>query len=154
MSDTPTRPRPAAPTDAVGDTHSGAGEGTGGHAAPAPNADQPTARLQVVPGIEALPRLGDYHVVRKIGEGAMGSVYLAEDARLGRRLAIKTMRPELAANQADRDRFVREARAAAAVEHDNIVPVWQVGEAADGTPFIVMPFLQGEMLDSRLNREQ
>ena len=48
---------------------------------------------------------------------------------------------------------MREARAAAAVEHDNIVPIWQVGEAADGSPFIAMPFLQGEMLDARLKRE-
>ena len=98
-------------------------------------------------------RIGDFTIVRVLGEGGMGTVYLAEDVRLGRKAAIKTMKPELAAKPENRLRFVREARAAAAVEHDNIVPVWQVGEAADGSPFIAMPFLQGEMLDDRLKRE-
>ena len=98
-------------------------------------------------------RIGDYVILRLLGEGGMGSVYLAEDARLGRKAAVKTMRPELAAEPADRDRFLREARAAAAVEHDHIVPIWQVGEAADGSPFLAMPFLQGESLDARLRRE-
>jgi tRNA A-37 threonylcarbamoyl transferase component Bud32 len=116
--------------------------------------DTVTAGSALPPRTAVMPeRIGDYRVLRKIGEGGMGSVYLAEDVRLGRKAAIKTMRPHIAADPDDRNRFIREARAAAAVEHDNIVPVWQVGEAADGTPFIVMPFLQGEMLDSRLNRE-
>jgi serine/threonine protein kinase len=150
MSDTPNRP--AAPPDVVSDTHSRMAEGTG-PAAPASGADSPTARLDVVPGTEVLPRLHDYRAVRMIGAGAMGSVYLAEDLKLGRKAAIKTMRPELAANREDRERFVREARAAAAVEHENIVPVWGIGETADGVPFIAMPFLQGESLDARMRRE-
>ena len=83
----------------------------------------------------------------------MGAVYLAEDAKLGRKVAIKTMRPELAAQKENRDRFAREARAAANVESDYIVPILHVGEAADGTPFIAMPFLKGEMLDARMKRE-
>jgi serine/threonine protein kinase len=99
------------------------------------------------------PQIGGFVILKLLGEGGMGAVYLAEDARLGRRVAIKTMRPELAANRLDRERFLREARAAAAVEHDNIVPIWHVGEAEDGTAFIVMPFLQGETLDARLRRE-
>jgi tRNA A-37 threonylcarbamoyl transferase component Bud32 len=106
------------------------------------------------PGEEDAPRrIGDFAIVRVLGEGGMGTVYLADDVRLGRMAAVKTMRAELAARQEIRLRFDREARAAAAVEHENIVPVWQVGEAADGTPFIVMPFLQGETLDARLRRE-
>jgi hypothetical protein len=83
----------------------------------------------------------------------MGTVYLAEDVRLGRKAAIKTMKAALAARAEDRERFLREARAAASVEHDNIVPVWQVGESFDGSPFITMPFLQGETLEARLKRE-
>jgi Leucine-rich repeat (LRR) protein len=83
----------------------------------------------------------------------MGTVYLAEDVRLGRKAAVKIMKAEVAARPENRTRFLREARAAAAVEHDNIVPIWQVGESADGCPFIAMPSLQGEMLDSRLKRE-
>ncbi len=97
-------------------------------------------------------RIGDYTILRILGEGGMGTVYLAEDARLGRQVAIKTMKPELATPE-DRARFLREARAIAAVEHDNIVIILQVGEATDGSPFIVMPFLQGEMLEARLKRE-
>jgi serine/threonine protein kinase len=97
--------------------------------------------------------LGEYVVVRKIGEGGMGAVYLAEDKKLGRKVAVKTMKPELAADQINRERFEREARAAAAVEHENIVPIWGIGEAADGSPFIAMPFLQGEMLADRLKRQ-
>ncbi len=98
-------------------------------------------------------RIGDFTIIGVLGEGGMGTVYLAEDVRLGRKAAIKTMKRTLAANPETRLRFVREARAAAAVEHDNIVPVWQVGEAADGSPFIAMPFLHGEMLEARLRRE-
>ncbi len=100
------------------------------------------------------PRIGDYAILRKLGEGGMGSVYLAEDARLGRKAAIKTMRAELATIPECRERFLREARAVAAVTHDNIVPIWQVGEATDGSPFIAMPFLQGEALSDRLRRER
>jgi serine/threonine protein kinase len=115
----------------------------------------PTATGPAAAGADPVPeRIGEYLVVRKIGEGGMGSVYLAEDPKLGRKAAVKTMRLELAARKENRDRFVREARAAAAVEHDNIVPIWGVGEAADGTPYIAMPFLHGEMLDARLKRER
>jgi serine/threonine protein kinase len=96
---------------------------------------------------------GPFTVLSKLGEGGMGAVYLAEDPKLKRRVAIKTMQPDLAKEKANRDRFEREARAAAAVEHESIVPILQVGEAADGTPFIVMPFLKGEPLDARLKRE-
>ena len=96
-------------------------------------------------------RIGDYILLRILGEGGMGTAYLAKDVRIGRQVAIKTMKPELA-SPATRERFLREAGAAAAIEHDNIVPIWHVGEA-DGSPFIVMPFLQGETLEARLKRE-
>src|SRR5688572_24810227 len=105
----------------------------------------------VAPGADG--PFGDFTIVQKLGEGGMGTVYLAEDVKLKRKVAIKTMRPELAANALDRDRFLREARAAAALESDFIVPILHVGEAPDGTPFIVMPFLKGESLDVRLKRE-
>jgi serine/threonine protein kinase len=126
---------------------------------PAPRGGTPSQEavtlLGGAPGGEPLPaRIGGYTVLRKLGEGGMGAVYLAEDPQLGRKVALKTMKRALAANKENRDRFAREARAAAAVEHDNIVPIWQVGVAADGTPFIAMPFLQGEMLDQRIKRER
>ena len=60
---------------------------------------------------------------------------------------------QLAANKVNRDRFVREARAAAALDSDHIVPILHIGETPDGAPFIVMPYLQGKMLETRLRRE-
>jgi serine/threonine protein kinase len=155
MNDKSPKATAATPVETTGDTVSREIEGTGSRPAatrpsgPPPTGDYEPARL---PGGPA-QHIGEYAVVRKLGEGGMGAVYLAEDAKLGRKVAIKTMKPELAANAADRERFLREARAAASVEHDNIVPIWGVGQAVDGTPFIAMPFLQGEMLDDRLRRE-
>jgi serine/threonine protein kinase len=96
--------------------------------------------------------VGGYPVVGLLGRGGMGAVYAARDDRLGRRVAIKVMRPALAAHPDAKDRFLREARAAAKVEHDHVVPVWQVGEDG-GAPFIVMPHLRGESLEDRLKRE-
>src|SRR5580692_10375983 len=119
-----------------------------------PDTTGPPASASPGEGVAVTPqRIGDFTILRILGEGGMGTVYLAEEGRLGRKAAIKTMKPELAAKPEHRVRFLREARAAAAVEHDNIVPIWQVGEAADGNPFIAMPFLQGEMLEARLKRE-
>ncbi len=160
MNDTPPRPvnPPPARTDDANETAARGVEATGSQAVALPGAAaQPTvagARGPAPSGTAVLQHIGDYVVVRKIGEGGMGAVYLAEDTKLGRKVAIKTMKLELAANKPDRDRFLREARAAAAVEHDNIVPILHIGEAGDGTPFIAMPFLQGEMLDDRLKRDR
>ena len=95
--------------------------------------------------------LGGYRLIRKLGEGGMGLVFEAEDVLLRRRVALKVMKPEVAAKQAHRERFVREAQAAAHVAHDHIVPIFQVGEQ-DGIPFIAMPFLKGEPLNVRLKR--
>ncbi|WP_439628284.1 serine/threonine-protein kinase [Gemmata sp.] len=97
------------------------------------------------------PTFGGLTVVRVIGEGGMGRVLEAHDAKLGRRVAVKEMRPQLAADAHSRERFLREARAAAAVRHDHIVPVYHVGER-DGAPFLVMPLLEGESLADRLAR--
>jgi WD40 repeat protein len=96
-----------------------------------------------------LGRLGGYRVLRVLSQGGMGVVFEAEDLRLGRRVALKVMAPARAANPAARQRFLREARAAAAVEHDCIVPIYQTGEDR-GVPFLAMPLLLGETLDGRL----
>ena len=66
--------------------------------------------------------LGGYRVERVLGQGGMGAVYLAYDERLGRSVAIKTMKPEIAAQLGAKDRFLREARAVAQVDHDNVIP--------------------------------
>jgi serine/threonine protein kinase len=155
MSNTPSRSIDSAPpqTDRTSDTPPRSLEATGSRVAPVASSGQPATVVGARPAGVGLQQIGDYLVIRKLGEGGMGAVYLAEDTRLDRKAAIKTLRPELAADPAHRERFEREAKAAARVEHDHIVPIWQIGTTPDGTPFIAMPFLQGETLDSRLQRE-
>jgi WD40 repeat protein len=102
---------------------------------------------------DELGRLGPYRVLRVLGAGGMGVVFLAEDPQLERPVALKAMRPALAASASARQRFLREARAVAAIEHDHIVSVYQVGEDR-GVPFLAMQLLRGETLDDRLRREK
>jgi hypothetical protein len=97
-------------------------------------------------------KLGGYRIRRELGRGGMGVVYEAEDKRLGRLVAIKTLKPVLADVHSARERFVREARAQAAVDHPNVVPIHHVGED-DGVPYAVMPLLHGETLQARLDRK-
>ncbi len=97
-------------------------------------------------------RLGSYRVLKALGAGGMGVVFQAQDLHLRRPVALKVMKPALAANEGDRQRFLREARAAAAVAHDHIITIFQVGEDR-GTPFLTMQFLEGETLEDRLKRE-
>jgi tetratricopeptide (TPR) repeat protein len=92
--------------------------------------------------------IGRYRVVRKIGEGAMGTVFEAEDEVLGRRVAIKRLK---AADESGRRQFWREARAAARLAHPNVCPLYEVGEDASG-PFLAMELLLGEPLSARLRR--
>ncbi|HYH66525.1 MAG TPA: protein kinase [Urbifossiella sp.] len=114
------------------------------------DADDPFAALAPAEAEGELGRLGGYRVLRLLGQGGMGAVFEAADDRLGRRVALKVMLPTLAAKPASRQRFLREARAAAAVEHDHIVPIYQTGEDR-GVPFLAMPLLAGETLDDRLH---
>ncbi len=97
----------------------------------------------------APPSLGGYLLLEPIGEGGMGVVYRAEDTRLGRLVAVKVMRPEMAARPEARRRFLREGKALAKVEHQHIVPVLAADEQ-DGVPFLVMPLLRGQTLAQRL----
>jgi serine/threonine protein kinase len=96
--------------------------------------------------------IGGYPMVRKLGGGGMGIVYLCADPLGGRQVAVKAMRKKYAEDPLARERFLREARSAMAVEHDNVVPVYQVGLDGD-SPFLVMPALKGESLEDRLARE-
>jgi len=97
-------------------------------------------------------RLGQYRLVRELGAGGMGLVFEAEDEWLNRRVAVKVLRSDLPAEQAARERFLREARAMAAVEHENVCTIYQVNEA-DGRPYMAMQLLAGETLETRLDRE-
>lgn len=100
---------------------------------------------------DEIGRLAHYRVLKVLGEGGMGVVFLAEDTRLGRTVALKTMKPEIAADPRHRQRFLREARAAAKVEHDHIVPIYGVGED-NGVAWLAMPFLKGQSLGELLKR--
>jgi tRNA A-37 threonylcarbamoyl transferase component Bud32/Leucine-rich repeat (LRR) protein len=100
---------------------------------------------------DEIGRLGGYRVLKKLGEGAMGVVYLAEDPQLQRRVALKVMRPEAAVNPTSHARFLHEARAIAAVRNDHIVAIHQVGEA-HGVPFLAMEHLQGMTLETWLTK--
>jgi tRNA A-37 threonylcarbamoyl transferase component Bud32 len=93
-----------------------------------------------------------YRVERELGQGGMATVYLAEDLKHGRRVAIKVLRPELAA-VIGADRFVREIRTIAALQHPHILGLIDSGEV-NGTAYYVMPFVEGESLRDRLQREK
>src|SRR5579871_4996717 len=101
---------------------------------------------------DEIGRLGSYRILRVLGVGGMGVVFQAEDPKLGRHLAIKAMLPALAASASNKERFTREARAAAMLEHDHIIAIYEVNEER-GIPFMVMPFLRGQTLEERLKKE-
>jgi hypothetical protein len=137
----------APPPSAYGDTtllpDDQAGVGTGGE----------TYDFLAPPeGDDEIGRLGSYRIRKVLGAGGMGIVFQADDPELHRPVALKVMRPSLAASSAARQRVLREARAAAAVKHPNVVTLYQVGEDR-GTPFLAMEFLEGETLEARLARE-
>src|SRR2546427_13232111 len=96
--------------------------------------------------------ISPYRILQKLGAGGMGEVYLAEDTQLGRRVAIKLLRPETISDEHARKRLVREARAAATLDHVNICSIYEVGEA-DGRSFIAMQYIEGETVDLRLKRK-
>jgi serine/threonine-protein kinase len=96
--------------------------------------------------------LAGYRIETAIGRGGMGVVYRAEQIRLGRKVALKLLAPELAENAGFRARFEHESRLAAALDHPNIVPLYEAGEA-DGLLFISMRYVEGTDLRALLNRD-
>jgi len=96
-------------------------------------------------------RVADYRLDGFIGQGAAAVVYLAQDERSGHNVALKVLAPELARDDAFRDQFLHEARAAAAVDHPHIIPVYEAGEA-DGMLYLAMRYVQGGDARSLLNR--
>jgi serine/threonine protein kinase len=93
--------------------------------------------------------LSHFRIMSKIGEGGMGVVYKAEDEKLRRPVALKVLPPDLVGDEERRLRFLREARAAAAVTHPNIATIYEVGEA-EGEVFIAMEYLEGRTLRALL----
>ncbi len=97
---------------------------------------------------------GAYRVLAKLGEGGMGDVFLAEHSLIGRRAAIKVLRPESSVRRDSVERFFNEARATSAVDDPGIVQVFDFGVTEDNTAYIVMEYLEGEVLLHRLRRLQ
>jgi eukaryotic-like serine/threonine-protein kinase len=97
-------------------------------------------------------KIGRYEIIDRVGRGGMGAVYRGRDTVLDREVAIKVMSADFAADEGSRPRFYREARAAAKLQHRNIVTIFEFGEE-DETPFIVMEFLRGEDLSKRVRRD-
>ena len=103
--------------------------------------------------LEANFALSRYRIVSKIGAGGMGDVYLAEDTKLDRKVALKILPFDLSANQDRMRRFVQEAKAAAALNHPNIAHIYEIGESA-GTNFIAMEFVDGKTLREKVHDEK
>src|SRR5881396_3243143 len=95
---------------------------------------------------------GRYRIEREIGQGGMATVYLAQDLRHQRRVALKVLNPELGAVLGG-ERFLSEIKVTANLQHPNLLPLFDSGQA-DGLLFYVMPFVEGESLRARLHREK
>ncbi|MFO0810117.1 MAG: serine/threonine-protein kinase [Gemmataceae bacterium] len=114
-----------------------------------------TARMPPGPAVTPTPdaaapkQLGPYKVLARLGAGGMGVVFRAFDTTLDRPVALKVLRPDLRTDHQARTRFLREAKAAAAVRDDHVITTFQVGEEA-GVPFMAMELLQGSSLDDYL----
>ncbi|MFO0552604.1 MAG: serine/threonine-protein kinase [Polyangiaceae bacterium] len=93
-----------------------------------------------------------YRLLRQLGRGGMGSVWAARNELTDRDFAVKFLLPELARNRDALDRFFLEARACGQIKHPAVVAVYDMGQAEDGTPYLVMELMEGEGLDQRLSR--
>nr|MBA2525885.1 serine/threonine protein kinase [Pyrinomonadaceae bacterium] len=98
-------------------------------------------------------KFGRYEIRSQIGAGGMGEVYLAEDIKLNRKVALKILTVDIASNAERMNRFVQEARAAAALNHPNIAHIYEIGEA-ENTNFIAMEFIEGETLREAIHRDK
>jgi len=87
-------------------------------------------------------KLGRYEIRTQIGAGGMGEVYLAQDTKLDRKVALKILPADVGTNRDRMERFVREAKSAAALNHPNIAHIYEIGES-DGTHYIAMEFIDG-----------
>jgi eukaryotic-like serine/threonine-protein kinase len=98
-------------------------------------------------------RLGRYEIRSKIGAGGMGEVYLAQDTRLDRKVALKILPAEVASQRERMERFVREAKSAAALNHPHVAHIYEIAEA-DGLNFIAMEFIEGETLREKIYHDK
>ena len=97
-------------------------------------------------------QVNNYHIVRVVAEGGMGTVYAAEHGLIGTQVAVKVLRPEMTADENMVNRFFNEARLMSGIQHPNIVDIMDFGTLPNGLPYLVMALLQGESLSARLER--
>src|SRR5438876_8366351 len=97
-------------------------------------------------------KLGRYEIRSKIGEGGMGEVYLAQDTKLERKVALKILPADVGTNRDRMERFIREAKSAAALSHPNIAQIFEIGEDT-GTHYIAMEFIDGQTLREKIHQE-
>ncbi|MBI1832624.1 MAG: serine/threonine protein kinase, partial [Planctomycetes bacterium] len=151
-------PPEGAPTISVSNTQSrpSSNDETLGNRRAASGDDDPDAFthdfLRPPQAADEIGRLGHFRILKELGRGGMGAVYLAEDIRLLRPVALKVMLPKFASRAKSKERFLREARTAASIENDHIIAIFEVDED-NGIPFLTMPVLKGESLHARLDRE-
>ncbi|MDQ3220966.1 MAG: protein kinase [Acidobacteriota bacterium] len=99
--------------------------------------------------LESGKSLAHYRILKKLGAGGLGEVYLAEDAKLGRKIALKILPAHALQNADNLRRFEQEARAASALNHPNIAHIYEIGDA-EGVNFIAMEFVEGESLHDKI----
>ena len=136
------RPASSSPFDFSSDSLGGPGQGDD-------DTEHQIDGLGPAQGPDEIGRLDSFRVIKLLGSGGMGSVFQAVDSQLNRFVALKVLRSRLAGSEVARQRFLREARAAAALEHDHVVAIYQVGEA-NGVPYLAMPLLRGQSLHNRI----
>jgi len=124
--------------------------------APAPYEPETTKPSLRPPGgvrPEAVPaRIGPYEIVQVLGRGGMGVVYKGRDAALDRWVAVKTLLPSMVSDTEAHERFLREARSAAALSHPNLTQIYSIGEDS-GTPYFAMEFIEGQTLAQKIERD-
>lgn len=109
--------------------------------------------LQPAQKPDEMGRFANFRILKKLGQGGMGVVYLAEDPLLERKIVLKILRPDLAARATVKERFFREGKAVARLESDNIVSIHQIGEC-EGLPFLAMPLLHGMTMGKWLKTQK
>lgn len=115
-----------------------------------PSRYNPAPRMTLEPGA----RLNGYEIVRPLGSGGMGDVWLATDVRLGRKTALKFLPPDLTSDPVRVQRFEQEARAASALNHPNVCTILALGQSDDGQYYIAMEYVPGETLRQRLSAKR
>ena len=118
-----------------------------------PETDSPSPPIRKPPAIQAGTEFGSYKIVRRLGAGGMGHVYLATDSRLGRNVALKFLSPDLVSDSDMLRRLKAEARTASALNHPNILTIYEIGEC-DGEHLIASEYVDGQTLRSALNRKE